>query len=220
MQLQRRELLIAGLGATLGVAAFGCSSSRSSESPISVSADGRTLMHVGDSISVMSDPALRAMYAELGFGDTLLNAEVGRRMDVAGGLVGTVPGFDILSFIGTGDAAPDIWVIALGTNDIGLYTDEASYQVVIDKLLAAVSPQALVVWVNTFVADKREQAELFNLTVRKALSARGDAVVADWYQRCSPNSAKLLTDGVHPNLVGVNEFVDVVRAGLIEVLGG
>ena len=83
---------------------------------------GRRVAMVGDSITVGSTPGLEAAAEALGF-ELSIDAEVGRRMTVGSSPEsGTAAIADLLAESGV----PDLWVVALGTNDVGQY-DDAEY---------------------------------------------------------------------------------------------
>jgi lysophospholipase L1-like esterase len=224
--LTRREMLvdgIAGLAGLAGLSGFvaGCSSQRSRRTEAVLSpelANGRSLAHVGDSISVASQTLLLEMLTASGFVDPIINAQVGRRIEVSGGLLKTIAGSEIVDFLAASPVPPDVWVIALGTNDLGLYTDATAYQVVIDAMLARIPSTAQLVWVDTYASGRLPEADIFNLALRSRIAARGNAVVADWHQRCVDTNGQILTDGIHPTDYGVVAFVDAVKSGLATVL--
>src|SRR5262245_11884174 len=77
---------------------------------------GRDVVMIGDSITVASTPGLEAAADELGV-ELTIYAEVGRRITV-----GSSPeaGIDVLQdALDKGE--PDLFVIALGSNDVGKY---------------------------------------------------------------------------------------------------
>ena len=87
-----------------------------------------SVVMVGDSITEGSAIVLQDTLTTAGFSDVVVDGDASRRIEVgtgAGG--GPVSGLrTILRLIAEG-ASPDVWVIELGTNDIGAYT-EAEYR--------------------------------------------------------------------------------------------
>ena len=77
------------------------------------------------------------------------------------------------------DDPPDLWVIALGTNDVANYAPE-EYRPAIVELLAAVPADAPLVWVDTYLDEHQDLSALFNVELRTALGERGQATVVDW----------------------------------------
>jgi lysophospholipase L1-like esterase len=113
-----------------------------------VTADGiRSVAMVGDSITVGSEPALEDAFESLGLEDFDIDAENGRRItdddsdiDSGVGAVATLARRD----------PPDLWVIALGTNDVANYASD-EYAAVIAELLATIPADAPIVWVDIYV---------------------------------------------------------------------
>jgi hypothetical protein len=167
---------------------------------------------VGDSITALSKEALDAVLKQMGFADVTVNAEPSRRIEVGGKK--PMPGLDVVKFI-QASSPPAMWVIALGTNDAGLYATDEDYQSLIDDVLAAVPEKVPLVWVSTYRDDQLKGCEQFNLLMRKSLKDRGHATVGEWYQQVTKSKGAILTDdGVHPNGDGILVFADTVRAAI------
>lgn len=217
--MHRREVLLGGLAAVLSIAA-GCSKrgSTSSAPARGLNAGNNFLAHIGDSISVASQEALTTMLTAAGFKDPIVNAQVGRRIEVPGGLLGTTAGAEIVGYLAASPTPPTVWIIALGTNDLGQYPDDAAYQTVVEKMLARFATDAPLVWVNTYAADRLPDTERFNQVLQTVVTARGNAVIGDWYQQCAKTQGGILSDGIHPNDIGVVAFVDTIKAALTELL--
>jgi lysophospholipase L1-like esterase len=171
---------------------------------------------VGDSITALSKDAIEAVLKDMGFAVVTVNAEPSRRIEI--GSKKPMPGLDVIRYI-QASTPPAMWVIALGTNDAGLYSTDDEYQTLIDDVLAAIPTKVPLVWVSTYRKDQLKGCEQFNLLMRKALKDRGNAVVAEWYQQVAKTKGAILTqDGVHPNADGILVFADTVRAGITSEL--
>ena len=158
---------------------------------------------VGDSITVGSMDELELGFSSLGLDDVEIDAESGRRMV----LDGTMPsGLSAVTVI-AGDDPPDLWVIALGTNDVANYVPD-EYGPAIAELLAAVPTDAPLVWVDTYLDEFPEQSATFNDSLRDALEERGQATVVDWAGIAAEEG--VLRDGVHPSGYGVDQFAGSV----------
>ena len=125
---------------------------------------------VGDSITFGSMETLEREFATLDLDDVEIDAEGGRRMVVDSLMTS---GLDAVSEL-AGDDPPDLWVIALGTNDVANYSPE-EYRPAIDELLAAVPSDVPVVWVDTYLEEYRDLSALFNVELREALAERADS---------------------------------------------
>ena len=168
---------------------------------------------VGDSITALSKDTIEAVLTQVGFTIVTVNAEPSRRIEV--GTKKPMPGLDVVKFIAASTPVPQMWVIALGTNDAGLYAGDVDYQGLVDDMLAAIPPKAPLVWVSTYRADQIPGCETFNLVMRAALRKRGHSTVGEWYQAVTKSNESILThDGVHPNADGILVFADTVRAAI------
>ena len=176
----------------------------------------KSIAMVGDSITAGSKPALEAVLSHLGFEDIEINAERSRRIEIGG--KNPMPGLDVVKYIAA-KSSPEMWIIALGTNDAGLYDDAAGYQKLIDEMLVEIPEKVPLVWINTYRNDHLDGCVEFNDVLQRTLSDRGNATVGQWYQQCMQPDRRILSkDGVHPNDNGVLVFADTVRQAVIEQL--
>lgn len=173
-----------------------------------------TLYMVGDSLTVASTPALEQRFAELGFGDVLIDAQREKRMTMSDR--DNPSGRSIVEYlvgVGDGDHSDEVWVLALGTNDINQYPSVQEVAIEVDALLAEVPDDAAVVWVDTFYRQESDGADEINTAIADRIEARGNAVVAPWSHYAAANGV-VSDDGVHQTPSGREVFADVV-AGTI-----
>jgi lysophospholipase L1-like esterase len=163
---------------------------------------GRLVAVVGDSITVGSTPGLVVAADALDV-DLVINAEVGRRITV-GDIPGTVAVEQVYEEVGQ----PDLWVIALGTNDVAQYESAAEYTAQIEALLALIPPEDPLVWINVYLTGLPDQSAQFNRALSSALTARGNASIGEWTDFATDHG--VLSDGIHPSDEGRLEFVDVI----------
>jgi lysophospholipase L1-like esterase len=168
---------------------------------------------IGDSITVGSMGPLQDGFRALGLDVRAIDADYGRRIVVEGSANGS--GLDAVNALAASDP-PDLWVIALGTNDVLQYPGADEYRAAIGALLTAVPANAPVVWVDTYLAEDPGQCDEFNATLRDTLDSRGTASVADWAAVASGEG--VLVDGVHPSEEGTQQFAAVVMAAVEEWL--
>jgi lysophospholipase L1-like esterase len=221
--LDRRALLRTALGAsTLGaLAACGVldadsdattSTSTSALQPVEL----QTLAMIGDSITFMSQTALQTRLGAT-FPDVVIDAQVGRRITV-GDNGQPYAGTEVVDFIVANTVAPpDVWVIALGTNDVAQYAGAADYRTLVDELLAPIPADAPLVWVNVYYEAERTRCQIFNLIVLDELADRPRTQVADWYARAVEEGV-IDFDGVHPTTDGINVFAAVVGNAVEELV--
>lgn len=167
--------------------------------------DSVEVIVVGDSITLASADAIKSRLGELGY-VVVVDAEEGRRIDGGSAIA---PGTARVSAFRGTYAEPDLWVVALGTNDVPGYESGDDYRRLIDTMLAEIPPTVPLIWVNVYLDDDVEGAQRFNGVLLEALTARGNARVANWEALASGDG--VLSDGVHPTVdVGVPAFSGLV----------
>jgi lysophospholipase L1-like esterase len=178
-----------------------------------------SVVMIGDSITRGSIDALRREFGSLGFENVAIEAENGKRMVVSSG--DNVGGSTVAEFFASGedtDHANEVWVVALGTNDIGQYAGADEIAAAVNEVIAAVPDDAALVWVDTYFRDRPEQTQLVNSIVRERVGRRGDSVVAPWTAFATQQGV-LSGDGVHPTTDGIDVFAFVVADTVREFLG-
>lgn len=109
---------------------------------------------------------------------------------------------------------PDVWVIALGTNDALNFASDTKIKADIQTVLTALGPNAKVLWVNT-AGNPGDNFSTLNATVNadiaSAVSARPHTLLADWSGYILPISQpNYWVDRVHMSDTGYalrNQFV-------------
>ena len=197
-------LITVGVGCATKAGAPGLDGQPVTESVVPVRT---SVVMVGDSITDGARPALQFAFTAEGFTDVTVDAQWGRRISVGDGTAGPLNGLQAVRNLQATGANPDVWVIALGTNDLGLYGDEEAYAAQIQQMLALLPPDKPLVWVNTFRANQLGDTVLYNATLQTQLEARGHAVLTDWFAIASAPGQQVLTDdGVHPTRDGYGIF--------------
>lgn len=171
---------------------------------------------VGDSLTEASVRVLTASLTAVGFTDIHIEGKKNRRIEVGNGF-GEAPPSGLLTIAAMQKAgvSPDVWVIELGTNDLGGYKDAQGFGDIVDKAMALIPPTLPLVWVNTFRTDYPDRAKLFNLVLQGRIGSRRRSLVADWYSIASaPDQIVLRDDGVHPNAAGVQALSALVVQAL------
>ena len=210
--LDRRTFL--ALGAVL---VAGCSSTRSSAGngnipgkvidvlpggTISSSRGAITsVAMVGDSITEGSAKVLTSTLAGAGVDDLVIEGKRSRRIEVGNGkgdapLSGIITVYNLLAL----GVQPDAWVMQLGTNDVGSYSNADEYGALIDKITGMLPDSTPLVWVNTYRKQYLDDTILFNTVLSDRIEARRSAAIADWFTVASaPEQNVLRNDGLHPN---------------------
>ena len=88
----------------------------------------------------------------------------------------------------------------------------------VERVLAAIPPDALVVWVDTWIRDERDAVVAGNLIIRDVVAQRAGAVVADFFSY-GDDPGIVGGDGVHLTAAGRTLFANVMANGIADVLG-
>ncbi|MGD9997984.1 MAG: GDSL-type esterase/lipase family protein [Ilumatobacteraceae bacterium] len=182
--------------------------------------DATKMAMVGDSITEGSADAIRYTLTAEGFTAIDIDGVTSRRIEEGDGKVSPLSGVATLyGMLGNPEIDPDVWVIALGTNDVGQYAEDADYRRLIQSVLDMIPDGVPLVWVNTFRSDKPEASVTFNSILFDEVSRREHSVVASWYDQASRDDETrvLRDDGVHPNQHGRVVFAALVAEGIAAV---
>jgi lysophospholipase L1-like esterase len=207
--MTRRRLLHTAAGAAAAIVVAACTGERAELGPDTVlpALALPSVALVGDSISWLSRTELEAELTESGFGRIEFDALSGRRI-----AEGESSGLQILDSMVARGVTADVWIIELGTNDLGSY-DANGYGELIDLVVERIPPAAPLVWVDTYSSFGFGEAEIFNGVLRARMTARGVAAVADWYAKCVEiGPERLIPDGLHPTGEGLRTFAEVAVA--------
>jgi lysophospholipase L1-like esterase len=176
-----------------------------------------SVVMIGDSITKGSTPYLDERFGLLGL-EHVIHAENGKRM--AASVRDNPSGAAVATFLaqhGDGDHSDEVWVVALGTNDIGKYASPDEIAAAVDEVLDGIPEEAALVWVDTYVATLPAQTVAVNSIIRQRVERRGDSVIAPWTAFVESDGV-LASDGVHPTTGGADVFAfvvtDTVRAFL------
>jgi lysophospholipase L1-like esterase len=176
----------------------------------------RSISGVGDSILRASTKAATTVFNTAGVTDVQIDAETGRRIEVGNGL-GAAPlsGLRTVAAQLKKGAAPDLWLVVLGTNDIGSYSKAEQFGALIDEMLQLFPKATPVVWMNVYRQQYPELSLVFNAVLQQRIDARANAVVADWHTTASaPKQSVLRDDGIHPNAQGVAVIAQLLGQAL------
>lgn len=178
-----------------------------------------TVVMIGDSITRGSTPKLYERFETMGLANILIESQNGKRIAVSSR--NNPSGAAIAGFLTTSDAEGDsdeavdddhsneLWVVALGTNDVGQYSSPDQIAAAVNEVLAAVPDESPVVWVDVYFRDRPEQQVLINSIIAERIERRGNAVLAPW-SFFAGSDGITVGDGVHPTESGKDAFAFVV----------
>ena len=170
---------------------------------------------VGDSITKASSKILTEVLGNQGFTDINIEAEVSRRIVVGDGKAEPLSGVKTLFTMISDGVDPDVWGIAMGTNDVGKYKTTDEYAALIDQMLAMPDAKVPILWVDVYNPNQLAGTKMFNEVLRERASARANTTVLSWFDLASDPKEKILrTDHIHPNEKGTLVFADLVSAAL------
>jgi len=173
---------------------------------------------IGDSITNGSRAEIDYVLGAQGVQDVSIEAEDGRRIELGDGTGSPLSGQRALYSMLASGMSPDVWVIALGTNDAGQYADQADYARLVQLLVDMVPDGVPLVWVDVYRGDQPEGSQQFDDALRATLAGRADTVVVPWSTiAADPTRGVLRSDDVHPNQDGRAVFATVVAQGVAEV---
>lgn len=174
---------------------------------------------VGDSITEGSATAIDSALRGAGVEDVRIEGKASRRIEVGNGK-GAAPKSGVIAvyeLLAEG-VDPSVWVIELGTNDVGSYGSPEEYGALIDQITVMLPPAKPLVWVNTYREQYLDDTLMFNLVLEQRMTDRGNAVVADWYSVASaPDQTVLRSDNLHPNENGQNALALLILAALAQL---
>jgi lysophospholipase L1-like esterase len=170
---------------------------------------------VGDSITKASTASLTEALTSRGFVDIDIEAEVSRRIAVGDGKGEPLSGVKTLFTMISEGVAPDVWAIAMGTNDAGKYETREEYADLIQQMMSMIDPRVPILWVDVYNPNQIAGTKMFNKVLHEQADKRGNTTVVSWFDLASDPSEKILrTDHIHPNAKGTEVFAGLVSAAL------
>ena len=164
---------------------------------------------VGDSLTFAAWGELPAVFARKKWGPFQLEARSGRKINTT--LATATSGVDAVRRIRGGGFDPELWIVALGTNDVrSTYDKPGVAAAMVDAMMAEIGPNHDVVWINVHLRDWPVETNAFNEVLRQAATRHPRLTIADWRSVVVANPLWVNDDGVHLNLTGSrarNEFV-------------
>ncbi len=176
-----------------------------------------SIVMIGDSITVGSTEALEEQFELLGFDTVTIVAQNNKRTAVS--LRDNTSGSEIAAFIAQEVERPEtqLWVVALGTNDISQYNDVEQMEAAVNEVLDPIPDNAPLIWINTYFDSRPQDTAEVNEAIERAIRARGNATVGRWSD-VAPADGVLRRDGVHPGDDGAVIFASLVTTTVANFL--
>jgi lysophospholipase L1-like esterase len=176
----------------LGATAASASSGRS----LSLRAAATRVSVIGDSLTIGTMPYQSAAFSNAGWGHSAIDAYNSRgvRTKLKKDHYTGVTSVDAIRAT-SGDS--DLWVIALGSNDAGIYA-KAKHAEVIGMMMDKIGSGHTVMWVNVYLPKAPPRQEHWNSALATVAKERGDEMfVFDWASLAEKNPHWLADDQVH-----------------------
>ncbi len=163
---------------------------------------------VGDSLTLSAVEELEPALIRLGLDVIAIDGVEDRRMVSRTSTVSS--GSDAISAILENDS-PDLWVIALGTNDVGAQQAPQTIRGHMTAVLDLIPDGVPVVWVDLWIRDRHDQIVDANDVIDSVIAARPGSAVVDWYSHGDDKSV-ITADGVHLTAAGQRVFAGSIAS--------
>lgn len=173
-----------------------------------------TVAVVGDSLTLSAQEEIESALGALGIDVIAIDGAENRRMAHGDD---PPPGLDSITAISE-EATPALWVLALGTNDVGAQADRERFADDVSRLLEEIPERTPVVWVDIFIRDRQPAVEVANQALRDVLAQRPRAIVADWFSK-GDDDGVVTVDGVHLTPDGQQAFAATIVDAVLALSG-
>jgi lysophospholipase L1-like esterase len=199
----RRQVLTAGLLAACGsIAALELFSTDASAASTRASASRVSV--IGDSLTIGTLPFQADAFTTTGWGHSAVDAYGSRgiRTKIKKDLHTGLTAVDAIKAT-SGDS--DLWVIALGTNDAGIYA-KAKHPTLIRMMMDQIGGGHKVMWVNIYLPETPVRQDHWNSALATVAEERSDdMIVFDWAAMAADNRQWLANDQIHCSRKGYRE---------------
>ncbi|NNE11722.1 MAG: hypothetical protein HKN41_05685 [Ilumatobacter sp.] len=168
---------------------------------------------IGDSLTVAAEAEIERELRSMGLDVLAIDAIESRR--IANGGPQLPPGVDAIADVLDAGADPGLWVIALGTNDVGSGGNVDGFRSSIREVTALIPVDAAIVWVDVWIGGRQDAAAEANQAIRVELGGwDGGAAVVDWFGRGAAEDGSITGDGVHLTESGRVAFAEAIAEAI------
>jgi lysophospholipase L1-like esterase len=215
----RRQVLSAGLLAAfgsvaalelLGTAEAGATSeSKSSGHSSSLRPSATRVSVIGDSLTIGTLPYQSEAFASAGWGHCAIDA-YGARGIRTKLKKDKYTGLTAVDAIRQTSGDSDLWVVALGTNDAGIYA-KAKHAEVIGMMMDKIGSAHTVIWVNVYLPKTPQHQANWNRALATVAKERGDEMfVFDWASLVEKNPTWMADDQFHCSKRGYEQRASAI----------
>jgi hypothetical protein len=164
---------------------------------------------IGDSLTSIGQADLRAALADVGWTAVHVNAAASRSVFYKASR-DPYTGLEAVDRLRSTSGDTACWIVALGTNDVGLW-DESEYSMVIRTMLDRIGPDRQVLWVNVYKGARPSWQSAWNSALVEVEAQRPRAlIVFDWAAIMAQHPEWAVSDQTHYTAAG-----NVARAAAI-----
>jgi lysophospholipase L1-like esterase len=173
---------------------------------------------VGDSLTSGSLPFQPDAFAEARWSHSTIDAYVSRGVRTKL-KADRYTGLTAVDAIRDKSGDSDAWVIALGTNDAVIYSNERQAEV-IRGMMDHIGTGHRVMWINVYLPDSRPLQLAWNETLDDAAADRSDMFVYDWASFAAENQRWLARDRIHYSSDGYRSRATAIGLASRQLLPG
>lgn len=170
---------------------------------VTVVGSPETIAIVGDSLTQAAEPEIMEA-----FGDVEPHVEGLANRRMVSRSPGVSSGEEVVEeILETGE--PDLWIVALGTNDVGAGESPEDFEANVEAIVDEIPDDAPLIWVDVWIRDRPAEVIAANAIIRDVLADRPDTAVVNWYQY-GDDDGVIVGDGVHLTDAGRTRFADAM----------
>ncbi len=172
---------------------------------------------VGDSLTLSAQDEIEGELTALGVDVVAIDGVESRRMTTGGS--GLPPGTEAVDAIVEAGVLPEMWIVALGTNDVGAQVSASTFADDVAAVLRRIPSGAPVIWVDLWIRDRPDDVDEANRAIRSVLAFRAESAVVDWHAWGEfPDT--ITGDGVHLTDRGQVRFAEAIAAAVVAMSAG